>query len=138
MTMMLGSIVRGAIVAGAVTVALALPRSIDLQTQAWIGVLIVLHLALPVAAAFWGRRADTLSLDVGLAGIGIAYIGVLALTRDGSGWLYIGLPLGYALYGILATIVFNGLSTWRRALRLRTLKRQRAERRRPSEAATAR
>ncbi len=133
--MMLGSILRGALVAGSITAALALPRSFEVPTQLWVALLLALHVALPIAAAFWGRRADALTLDVGVAGIGLAYIGVLALTRDGSGWLYIGLPLGYAIYGIVATAVFTALMRWRRAWRLRAIKRERAQRSRPRTAA---
>ncbi len=130
--MVIASFARGAVVAASVTAALALPASIDLETKAWVGLLVALHLAFPVAAAFWGRRADTLGLDVGLAGIGLAYIGVLALTEEGTGWLYIGLPLAYAAYGIFATAVFHAASRSRRALRLRSIKRLRAARGRAS------
>lgn len=132
--MMIASIARGAFVAASVTAAIVLPRSVDLATQAWVGLLVALHLAFPVAAAFWGRRADTLGLDVGLAGIGLAYIGVLALAEDGSAGLYLGLPLAYAAYGVFATLVFNGASRWRRLLRLRSIKRVRAARGRASVA----
>ncbi|HEY8431124.1 MAG TPA: hypothetical protein VIL20_22245 [Sandaracinaceae bacterium] len=122
-----GSIVRGAIAAASVGIAFALPRS-AIDESARIALLAVLHLALPVAAVWWSRRPDVQSLDVGLAGIGVTYIGVLALTRDGPGALYVGLPAGYAAYCIVASGIFSALANVRRAMRLRAIKRRRARR----------
>lgn len=129
--MMLGSIARGGIVAASIAAALALHRSLDLATSVWVTALVALHLALPVGAAFWGRRADGVSLDIGLAGIGAVYMGVLALVtpQENGPLLYLGLPLGFAVYAFVATLVFAASAKWRRALRVRGLRQLRAERR---------
>lgn len=135
---MIGSVLRGALVAAAVAVALALPRSLDLGWSPWIALLGVMHVALPFGAAFWGRRADTVTLDVGLAGIGIAYIGLMAFTPDASVWLYLVLPLVFTVYAVLATASFAGLRRWRTALRIRRMRRLREQARaRPSTSVAA-
>ncbi len=134
---MLSSIARGGIVSASIAAAFALPRSIDLATGLWISVLVVLHLALPIGAAFWGRRADPVGLDIGLAGIGIAYMGVLALVNpaENAAVLYIGLPLAYAAYAFAASALFVLSAKWRRVLRIRGLRQLRAQVR--ARAATA-
>jgi hypothetical protein len=124
---MLGSIVRGSLVSAAVTAALVLPRSVDLATTAWVLLLAVSHLLLPVAAAYWGRRPDSASLDVGLAGIGVVYLVLLSLLPHGgsSTLIFLGVPVGFALYAALATVAFNALARWRRLARVRSIKRRR-------------
>jgi hypothetical protein len=127
--MMLGSIARGGIVAAFIATALALPRAFDLSTVVWIGLLVALHLALPVAAAFWGRRSDVATLDIGLAGVGAVYMGLLALMspQENAVVLYLGVPLGYAAYAFVATMIFTAGAKWRRLVRVRGLRQLRAE-----------
>ncbi len=126
---MLASIARGGIIAAAIAVALALPRSLDVAATIWVTVLAVLHLVLPIGAAFWGRRSDPMSLDIGLAGIGAVYMGVLALVspQHDAAVLYLGLPLGYAAYAFAATLIFAASAKWRRVLRVRGLRQLRAQ-----------
>lgn len=124
---MFGSITRGAVLASSIALVLALPRALDLPAAIWVTLLLLAHVALPFAAALWPRRADALTFDAALAGVGLAYIGLLALSPHESGWLYGGAPLGYALYAFLATLGFMAASRWRTAARVRGLARLRGE-----------
>jgi hypothetical protein len=127
----LASIARGAILSAIVAGVLAVYRAVDLESHAWMYVLVAVHFVLPVAAAFWARRPDPTTLDVGLAGIGITYIFVLALapTDKWNGAMYIGLAILYCIYSLLAAAAFHGLAHWRTVLRVRGFARLRQARR---------
>ncbi len=124
--MMLMSIVRGAFIAALVASTLAVYRAIDFEGQAWLIPMVGAHLVLPIAAAFWGRRPDASTLDVGLVGIGLSYIVLLALVpSDWSTASYIVLPIIYCGYSLLAAGAFAALAQVRTAMRVRGFARLR-------------
>lgn len=136
---MLGSIARGGVVAASIGVVLALARSLDLPTALWLAATIALHLALPAVAAFSGRRSDVMTLDIGLAGIGVVYMGVVALVDRPANALalYLGLPLGFAAYSMIAALIYTSCASWRRLLRIRGYRALRAQVRSRARASVA-
>jgi hypothetical protein len=100
------------------------------ELAAWIPVMIAAHIALPLIAAFSGKRADAMSLDIALATLGSAYMLVMLFMPRGAwpGSTYVTVAVGYSVYAVVAALVFASLSSLRTALRVQGWKRLRAQR----------
>lgn len=123
------SIVRGLVAAffPALTLSLA---ALSGDLAHWLPILIPAHLLLPVIAAFSGRRADPLGVDIALATLASVYLIVMLYMPRGAwpGSTYVGVAIAYTLYALFAAALFASMATLRTAIRVQGWKRLRAQR----------
>jgi hypothetical protein len=125
----LSSIARGALPAVVVGLAVAI-ASLEIDASLRIGVLVLAHALVPVTAAWWGTKPDSLALDTSLALVGVIYTSMMLFMPRGAwdGGTYVTMAVGYAAFAFASAAGFGALRRWRRAARAKGLLRARAQR----------